>query len=212
MKDKKMPRLNLHLASFQSRRSGFTLIEILVAIAIMAIVFGFIIASAGSLQRRARDQQRISDLQRIQAALAQYYADNHYYPICLHPDVLTSFNNCTGNFYNDSGNHNCNGDNPVGCTPNRSYLVNFPHDPEDDLSGSPLVTHYCYVSYTQYTPDSDADQNRCFNVPTPSRDVTNCRYYKLYAPQTDISGPAVTCYEDRNPHTRMLLRTDTRGS
>ncbi len=74
---------------------GFTLIEILVAIAIMSIVFGFIISSAGALQRKSRDQQRTTDLQNIQSALAQYYADQQNYPVSF----TTSIKSSNGNIY-----------------------------------------------------------------------------------------------------------------
>lgn len=60
--------------------TGFTLTEILVAIAIMLLVFGVMISVVSALGRRNRDQQRITDLQVIQAALAQYYADHLFYP------------------------------------------------------------------------------------------------------------------------------------
>lgn len=59
---------------------GFTLIELMVAIAILAIVStaGLIVFTGA--QRSARDSKRTSDLSEIQKALEQYYAINKNYP------------------------------------------------------------------------------------------------------------------------------------
>lgn len=62
------------------RVAAFTLIEILVTIAIFAILVtltGYVYASALS---RSRDHQRISDLQSISNGLEQYYLDHKAYP------------------------------------------------------------------------------------------------------------------------------------
>lgn len=68
--------------NFSAKREaqGFTLVELLVAIAIVGLVFGVIISSASALQKKSRDTQRQSDLRRIQTALQQYYADANTYP------------------------------------------------------------------------------------------------------------------------------------
>ncbi len=61
-------------------QKGFTLIELIIALAIVAIVFGAIIGSSSAIQRQAKDAQRKSDLSKIQTALQQFYADHSYYP------------------------------------------------------------------------------------------------------------------------------------
>ncbi|KUK79545.1 MAG: hypothetical protein XD95_0310 [Microgenomates bacterium 39_7] len=72
------------------KRSGFTLLELLIVITIIGILTSLAMVSYSSAQRRARDSQRQADLKAIQNALEQYYADHDgNYPSsvddCNHP-------------------------------------------------------------------------------------------------------------------------------
>ncbi len=60
---------------------GFTLIELMVAIAIVAILaaIGFTIYS--STQKTTRDARRVGDLKEVQKALEQYFVSNQTYPV-----------------------------------------------------------------------------------------------------------------------------------
>lgn len=66
---------------------GFTLIELMVAIAILAIVSTAGLVIFTGAQRSARDSKRTSDLSEIQKALEQYYAINKSYPVDDSVDV-----------------------------------------------------------------------------------------------------------------------------
>lgn len=59
---------------------GFTLVELLITVSIIAILASIGISVYSSLQKNARDGKRQSDLRSIQSALEQYYADRFYYP------------------------------------------------------------------------------------------------------------------------------------
>ena len=59
---------------------GFTLIEILIVVAIIAILAGSVLVGFGPAQRQGRDTRRISDLRQVQNALGLYYAKCGYYP------------------------------------------------------------------------------------------------------------------------------------
>lgn len=63
-----------------SWRTGFTFIEILVSVTIVAVLVAIGIASYASINRRSRDAKRKSDLEQIRASLEQYRADNGGYP------------------------------------------------------------------------------------------------------------------------------------
>jgi prepilin-type N-terminal cleavage/methylation domain-containing protein len=67
---------------FHKSVNGFTLVEILVVIAIIAILSGLIITALNPVQLRkvARDANRKKDLGLISSALEQFYADNNGYP------------------------------------------------------------------------------------------------------------------------------------
>ena len=62
---------------------GFTLIEIVVVIAIMAILTVIIYASFNGAKAQSRDQERITDISSIQLALETYYNQKNLYPANL---------------------------------------------------------------------------------------------------------------------------------
>ena len=59
---------------------GFTLIEILIVVAIIAILASSVLVGFGPAQKQGRDARRISDLRQVQNALEIYYAKCGYYP------------------------------------------------------------------------------------------------------------------------------------
>jgi len=64
------------------RPHGFTLIELLVVISIIGLLSTVILASMTNARSRARDAQRLSDLQQLRNALALYASDNsNMYPV-----------------------------------------------------------------------------------------------------------------------------------
>lgn len=56
---------------------GFTLIELLVVIALIGILTAIATASYSTMQKKARDSRRISDMKAFQNGMEQYYADNN---------------------------------------------------------------------------------------------------------------------------------------
>ena len=59
---------------------GFTIIELLIVIVVIAILAAITIVAYNGIQQRARDSQRASDMAVLQKALEMYYADNGEYP------------------------------------------------------------------------------------------------------------------------------------
>ncbi|MBI3983884.1 type II secretion system protein GspG [Candidatus Microgenomates bacterium] len=60
---------------------GFTIIELLVVITVVAVLIALTLPNLLSAQRRARDDVRKNNLKVIQIALESYYADAGSYPI-----------------------------------------------------------------------------------------------------------------------------------
>ena len=55
------------------KRGGFTLIELMVTVSIIAILTGMAGVSYSGIQARGRDAQRVNDLNQIKIALSTYY-------------------------------------------------------------------------------------------------------------------------------------------
>jgi prepilin-type N-terminal cleavage/methylation domain-containing protein len=75
---------------------GFTLVELLVIIAIIGILATVIIVSLASARARARDASKISDLTTVSSALQLYYADKHVYPVPSGSNSTARFDNLVG--------------------------------------------------------------------------------------------------------------------
>lgn len=67
----------------QKTRSGFTIVELLIVIVVIAILAAISIVAYSGIQQRARDSQRTNDIATLQKALEMYHADNGGYPTCL---------------------------------------------------------------------------------------------------------------------------------
>jgi len=63
-----------------NERKGFTLIEILIVVAIIAILASIVLVGLGPTQQAGRDARRLSDLHETQNGLELYYNKCGYYP------------------------------------------------------------------------------------------------------------------------------------
>ena len=67
------------------RDKGFTLLELLVVIGIIALLVGIATVSYGAAQVRTRDARRKADLNAMKDALEQYYSANSF----VYPDTCS---------------------------------------------------------------------------------------------------------------------------
>jgi prepilin-type N-terminal cleavage/methylation domain-containing protein len=61
-------------------RKGFTLIEILIVVAIIALLASTVLIGLGTVTQKGRDARRISDLKSIQVGLELYFTKTGSYP------------------------------------------------------------------------------------------------------------------------------------
>jgi len=71
------------MKSLRNRSSGFTIIELLIVIVVIAILAGLVLNAFGNIQARARDTERRNDINAIHTQLELYYTDNDTYPDAL---------------------------------------------------------------------------------------------------------------------------------
>ena len=64
-------------------KKGFTLVELMVVIAIIALLTGIILVNLTGSKAKGRDAKRVSDLAQIQLAIEQYFDRCNQYPTAL---------------------------------------------------------------------------------------------------------------------------------
>ena len=66
--------------SKEKSRAGFSLIELLAVMAIIAVLTGILLPNYMGARERARDAKKMQELNTIKTALRMYYNDNQNYP------------------------------------------------------------------------------------------------------------------------------------
>jgi len=72
------------------RRHGFTILELLVVVAIIAVLASIILVSFTEVRLKSRDTKRISDMREIEKALVLYQDNIGIFPISINETVITS--------------------------------------------------------------------------------------------------------------------------
>ena len=163
---------------FRNYQKEFTLLELLIVIAIIGILASLLVVNFTGIRERSRDAQRKSNLRQIQSALELYRADNGKYPNA----VNASIKNCpTIGTKTDFGNAEA-GTNPCGTI----YLKKVPKDPSSSVSYNNGEYYYevSGANNTSYELAScienanDTDQN--VTQTSPGGSGTCSKYYVLY--------------------------------
>ena len=86
-------------------RSGFTLIEILIVVAIISILASIVLVGIGPTEQLGRDARRVSDLHQVQTALELYYAKCGNYPgPAVNDSVCQAYLGLTGGYGENGAN------------------------------------------------------------------------------------------------------------
>lgn len=139
-------------------RQGFTLIEILVAATIIAVLSAIGVSSYSSVNRRSRDAKRISDLEQVRSALEMYRTDNGFYP-----DTGTGFKSLSD----------------LESSLVSAYMPSVPVDPKGDPYWySPLGAAAPYYNYCVCAKlENPAGSGTCAGVTLPGDpDDPSCNY------------------------------------
>lgn len=110
------------MRQLKQNKTGFTLLELLMVVAVIGILIGMVTIVATGIRIRTRDAKRISNIQEIKTALEEYYFDEHAYPSAI----------TVGNPL-------------IGPTSNKTYLASIPSNPTPRADGSCPNNNYTYT-------------------------------------------------------------------
>lgn len=141
--------LRATIPSMERPRRGFTVLEVLVATAVIGLLATVIFASLGGSREKARDVDRLNDMQQLQIALRLFAEQNGRYPSAADGTCAytTAFD-------------------PGGCLEalvTQGFLTELPTDPEDEpFTGSwPNTQMYYYDNWCRDVGTND-DQFRAW--------------------------------------------------
>ncbi len=135
------------------RSGGFTLIEILISISIIAVLTAVGIVSYVSINRNARDAKRLGNIEQLRSALELYRSDKGYYP-----------STGDGNFTAASG--------LISVTDMTNYIAAIPSDPKGDTNPymykatNLSATTGQYYGYCLAALTEGITTNNCASIPT----------------------------------------------
>ena len=113
-----------------SNRRGFTLLELIVSMAIIGLLASFVLSAIYTAREKARDTDRLAELRELQAAIEFTYSRDGSYPI--------SHWSCS---------HNSNWETGVLATTINEYMNQMPTDPINGGGGRSANGsdyNYCY--------------------------------------------------------------------
>ena len=136
------------------KQKGFTLLELLVVMAIMALLAGLGLRTFGSVQQKSRDGRRKQDLQSISKALEIYYNDFKHYPYASGGKIMGCGENSTeactwGDMWQNSNNLTL-------------YMSQLPQDPGGSqyfYLADPQGQTYRLFAYLENTEDDKIARN-----------------------------------------------------
>lgn len=140
----KLLSVNKSARGLPACRQGFTLVELLVVVSIIAILSVIGITVFSSAQKGARDAKRREDMIALKNAIAQYSLVNHAFPA----------NGCS---------ISSNGDWPASFKSalEPAYIQQVPKDPlNGQTSCSGAMCQYCF-SANMWCSDSSTDSTNC---------------------------------------------------
>jgi len=71
------------MISLKNKSKGFTIVELLIVIVVIAILATLVIVTFTGIQQKARDSKRQTDVNALDSHLEAYYANNGYYPTVI---------------------------------------------------------------------------------------------------------------------------------
>lgn len=165
------------------KKSGFTIVELLIVIVVIGILAAITIVAYNGVQQRARDTQRISDIKTIQKGLMAYKALNSVYPASSAPVV--------GGW--DSSADFRDGHVFMKSLKDATVISKIPADPKNISYDSENNDGYQYAYYT-YTADELA--NWLTGCPTDRGKLAILMVQRFESEKPPAESPGFKCGPD----------------
>jgi prepilin-type N-terminal cleavage/methylation domain-containing protein len=127
------------------KKFGFTLVELLISISIIAILSIVLTISFSNAQKNGRDQRRISDLKAVQNAAEQMILLSGTYPVSVNSYKVTS---------------------PAWSVGGQVVFQSYPKDPKNTgiyvyTANGVGATGYCVCAVMEVSKNSNAESTNC---------------------------------------------------
>lgn len=167
---------------WKARQSGFTLVEVIVIVGIIALLCALAVPAVLNAQRLARNAKRIVDIRQYVFAFEEYFKANNSYPYLGGPNRIR----CLGDYPDDfCWENNNRPDSPELISALRPY---FPQLPAGDTAGRwegyvyghnvNLIPVFRYIEWFLEGIGQDCGPGKMLspNYGTPRSGCTYCRY------------------------------------
>jgi prepilin-type N-terminal cleavage/methylation domain-containing protein len=186
---------------------GFTLIELMVVIAIIGILASIIMVSLSSAQAKARDARRIADINTLKLSLEMYYNDNLKYPSSLGA-LVPNYMSVLPTDPSFSGSNSCTNGTQSGCY----YYAALISNSTGNCTGAanPPTKYHLGATLevagnTALGQDYDGPVATFAGNPAPWTGFSSCNNNA----QPDFNGQAVTCTGSQISMTANSSNADT---
>jgi prepilin-type N-terminal cleavage/methylation domain-containing protein len=185
-----------NMSNHMNRNSrGFTLIELLIVIAIIGILATVVLASLNAALQKARNAQRVMNMNQVAKALELYYDDHGIYPIGGH---MASYAIPAWSSECATAGSLTPGNVIIGLVP--TYLPVFPTDPSMDKAHS----YACYMYRTDGKDYALID----FNVSYSDSGFDYTSQPSLIDPQRDGVPDCSINYTNKNQITAWKVASE----
>jgi len=157
----------------QKTSKGFTLVELLVVMAILGILVSLVAGNFRSSQIRGRDAQRKSDLKQIATSFELFYQDYGYYPPTENGYLMACFyEQGVGGSRCDWGEDEFKDVYPGTVSSRTIYLKKMPDDPSENYSyyirtfeSTASPQKFQIYAHLENSEDQDCLDGDCSNSP-----------------------------------------------
>jgi prepilin-type N-terminal cleavage/methylation domain-containing protein len=132
-------RDKIYIMSISNKKRGFTVMELLVSLAIIAMLFTITMALVGPVKEKSRDSRRMSDVREINKALVLYADNNSKFPIATTAVTITG-NDAVSTILESAGVISEVPTDPTHPTNSYTYL--------SDSSGNTFIISFCLETDT----------------------------------------------------------------